>query len=165
MFERFSWLLGKHYQGRGRKPKLSKKQKKRLFHIVENGPEKWGFDCGVRNSAMILEVIEKEFNTTFNPRYLCEFLKKKIGLTYQKVKFVSVRLDDEAHQKKRKIWESETWPEILKKANKLNGIILFHTPMTKRIPPTTSPKTRLKTLIRMESFMVYESKGSIPCPS
>jgi len=124
MFERFSWLLGKHYQGRGRKPKLSKKQKERLFHIVKNGPEKYGFDCGVWNSAMVLEVIEKEFNTTFNPRYLCELLKK-IGLTYQKAKFVSDRLDDEEHQKKRKIWESETWPELLEKANKLNGVILF----------------------------------------
>ena len=99
LIERFSWLLGYHYSGRGRKPKLSKEQKKMLYDIVEQGPEKYGFDCGCWNSAIILEVIEREFKVTFNPRYLCTLLKK-IGLTYQKAKFVSDRLDDEEHKRK-----------------------------------------------------------------
>ena len=124
LFERFSWLLGYHYSGRGRKPKLSKEQKKLLYDIVEHGPEKYGFDCGCWNSAIILEVIKREFKVTFNPRYLCTLLKK-IGLTYQKAKFVSDRLDDEEHQKKRREWEDKTWPSILIKAKELNGIIVF----------------------------------------
>lgn len=122
--ERFSWLLGYHYHGRGRKPKLSKEQKEMLYDIVEQGPEKYGFDCGVWNSAMILVVIEKEFKVSFNPRYLCSLLKS-IGLTYQKAKFISDRLDDEEHQKKRREWENETWPSILKRAKKINAVILF----------------------------------------
>ena len=83
--EGFSWLLGYHYRGRGRKPKISKEEKKKLYKIIEEGPEKYGFDCGVWNSAMILTVIQKEFNVTYNPRYLCTLLKS-IGLTYQKSK-------------------------------------------------------------------------------
>ena len=81
MWDRFNWLLGYHYKGRGRKSKLSKEQKKKLYMIVENGPESYGLDCGVWNSVMILNVIEKEFGVTYNPRYLCDLLKK-IGLSY-----------------------------------------------------------------------------------
>lgn len=57
MVEGFSWLLGHHFQARGRKPRLSKEQKKKLFKIVADGPVKYGFDCGIWNSAMIVEVI------------------------------------------------------------------------------------------------------------
>ena len=57
MWERFNWLSNYHYKGRGRKPKLNKMQKKKLYRIIDQGPEKYGFNCGVWNSAMILEVI------------------------------------------------------------------------------------------------------------
>lgn len=124
MWERFSWLLWYHYKGRGRKPKISKNQKDKLYRIVDEGPEKYGFDCGIWNSAMILKVIETEFGVTYNPRYLSALLKK-MGLSYQKAKFESDRLDNEEHQKKRKDWEEITWPEILKKAKEMNGVILF----------------------------------------
>lgn len=124
MWERFSWLLWMSYKGRGRKPKLNKEQRGRLYKIVEHGPETYGFDCGIWNSAMILEVIQKEFNVSYNPRYLCDLLKK-MGLSYQKAKFVSDRLDDEEHLKKRKEWDEEKWPEILDKAKKMKGLIFF----------------------------------------
>ena len=55
--ERFSWLLGYHYRGRGRNSKLTQNQKQKLYQIVEQGPEKYGFDCGVWTSGMIAEVI------------------------------------------------------------------------------------------------------------
>jgi transposase len=124
LLERFSWLLGYHYKGRGRKPKLDKMQKAKLYNIVDNGPEKYGFDCGVWNCAMIVEVIQREFKVTYNPKYLPTLLKK-IGLTYQKAKFVSDRMDNEEHQKKREEWENKTWPQILKRARQMKGVILF----------------------------------------
>jgi transposase len=96
----FSWLLGHHYQGRGRKSKLSKTQKKQLYTLIEEGPEAYGFDSGVWTSAMVVEVIQREFSVTYAPRYVCTLLKS-IGLTYQKAAFVSDRLEEEAHQKKR----------------------------------------------------------------
>lgn len=124
MWERFSWLGWMHYKGRGRRPKINGEQRKKLFRIVADGPEKYGFDCGVWNSAMILTVIEKEFGVTYNPRYLSELLKN-IGLSFQKAKFVSDREDDEGHLRKRAEWENDTWPEILKKSGELKGKIMF----------------------------------------
>ncbi|MDM8554598.1 helix-turn-helix domain-containing protein [Desulfococcaceae bacterium HSG7] len=83
MQERFNRLSNCHYKGRGRKPRLDKDRKIKLYRIIEKGPENCGFDCGLWNSAMILEVIMKEFKVIFNPRYLCEMLKKT-GLSYQR---------------------------------------------------------------------------------
>jgi transposase len=124
LVDRFSWLLGHHFQGRGRKPRLNKEQKGRLYQIVEAGPEKYGFKCGIWNSAMLVEVIQKEFKVTFNPRYLCSLLNS-IGLTFQRAKFVSDRVDEDEHQKQLKQWNTKTWPAILKRAQQINAVILF----------------------------------------
>ena len=88
-----------------------------LDDIIENGPEKYGFDCGIWNSAMIEEVVFQEFNVKYNPRYLCTLLKK-MGLTYQKAVFVSDHLDEE----KRAEWVNVTWPKILKEAEEKNAV-------------------------------------------
>ena len=122
MAGRFSWLLGLHYRGRGSKSKLTKEQKKKIYDLVVDGPENYGFDCGVWNSPMIAEVILREFNVTYNPRYLCRLLKK-IGLSFQKAAFEAERTDD--NKKKRKEWGDKTWPEILKKAKEIFAVILF----------------------------------------
>ena len=122
--DRFSWLVGYHFRGRGRKPKLSRKQKRKLYEIVAQGPEAYGFDCGVWNSAMIVEVVQREFNVTYNPRYICTILKG-LGLSYQKAKFVSDRLDDPKHIEARRLWKNVTWPKILEDAKKRGGVILF----------------------------------------
>lgn len=124
IIRQFSWLCGHHYQGRGRKPKLNKQQKAQLYEIIEKGPLAYGFDCGIWNSAMIVIVIENKFGVTYNPRYV-SYLLKKIGLSYQKAKFASDKLDDEEHQKKREKWENKTWPEILDKAKSMKAVILF----------------------------------------
>lgn len=120
LLEKFSWLLGHHYLGRGCKSRLTKKQKEKLYKIIDEGPEKYGFDCGIWNSAMIAEVVLREFNVTYNPRYLCSLLKK-MGLTYQKAAFESDHLDEE----KRKEWVNVTWPEILRQAKEKNAVIIF----------------------------------------
>jgi transposase len=51
--ESFSWLVGHHYRGRGRKSKLSQAQKEQLYDLICDGPEKCGFDCGMWTSGMI----------------------------------------------------------------------------------------------------------------
>jgi len=120
LIQRFSWLMEYHYHGRGRKSKLNESQKRRLYQIVKEGAEKYGFNCGIWTSAMIAEVIFREFHVTYNPRYLCSLLKQ-IGLSYQKAAFVSDHLDAE----KRKQWVEVTWPSILKEAKNNNAVILF----------------------------------------
>ena len=96
----FSWLLGKHYKGRGRKPRLNDKQKKELYDLVVAGPEACGYDRGIWNSAMIVIEIEKRFGVTYSPRYVCSLLKR-IGLSYQKAKFIPGKTEDEEWQRKR----------------------------------------------------------------
>ena len=44
MVERFSWLLGLHYRGRGAKSKLPEEQKKKIYALVVAGPTTYGFD-------------------------------------------------------------------------------------------------------------------------
>jgi transposase len=122
ILERFSWLCGHHYRGRGRKSKLTKKQQKKLYDIVVEGPEAFGFDCGIWNSPMIAEVIMQEFGVTYNPRYVCSLLKK-LGLTYQKAIFEAARSED--NEKKRREWANATWPKILKFAHEKGAVIIF----------------------------------------
>ena len=98
MVRRFSWLLGKHYKGRGRKPRLNDKQKKELYDAVVKGPEACGYDRGIWNSAMIAIEIEKRFGVTYSPRYVCSLLKG-IGLSYQKAKFIPGKTEDEDWQR------------------------------------------------------------------
>jgi len=120
----FSWLFMKRYQGRGVESKLNPWQKEKLYEWVVAGPEAMGFNCGIWNSALIMELIFVKFGVKYHPHSIPKLLKS-LGLSYQKAKFVSDRLDEEEHQKKRQIWLNETWPEILEKAKKNNDVILF----------------------------------------
>ena len=56
-----SWLQKGRYSGRGRQPKLTKAQKKALYELIVSGPEKNGFECGVWNTAMINELIFRQY--------------------------------------------------------------------------------------------------------
>ena len=69
------WLCAKHYQGRGRKSKLSAEPKQALYEIVKAGPEEPGFSCGVWKSAMLVELIWRRWGIRYNPRYLSRLLK------------------------------------------------------------------------------------------
>ena len=120
LVERFLWLVGHHYQGRGRKSKLSKEQKKELYDLICDGPEKSDFDCGIWTSGMIAQLVLKKFKVIYSPRYLCQLLKQ-MGLSYQKAAFESDHLDEE----KRREWREVRWPAILKEAKEKNAMILF----------------------------------------
>ena len=118
----FSWLCGHHYRGRGRKSKLTKEQKKKLYDIIVDGPEAFGFDCGIWNAPMIAEVILRKFGVTYNPRYLCSLLKK-LGLSYQKGIFEAARSED--NERKRQEWGNVKWPQILQQAREKSAVIIF----------------------------------------
>jgi len=119
-----AWLTRKHYQGRGRKEKLTKAQKKELHDMIVEGPEKYGFSSGIWNSAMIAHLILLKFSVQFNLNYLPSLLKK-MGLSYQKARFISDRQDEEKYQQARKVWLEETLPALIKKAKAENAVVLF----------------------------------------
>ena len=121
---RFAWLCGHHFQGRGRKARLTAAQRQRLSELIDQGPIACDFTSGVWTSSMIAVMIEREFNVTYHPRSVCRLLHQ-LGFTYQKAAFVSDKRDDEDHERKRKEWETKTWPSILKTARELKAVILF----------------------------------------
>ena len=90
MVKGIKWFKWERYPQRGRKSKLSKEQKKVLYDLILAGPEKSGFTRGGWNSAMIAEIILRQFGVKYNPRYLSSLLKK-MGLSYQKAKFITHR--------------------------------------------------------------------------
>ena len=124
MCKGIAWLTGLHYQGRGRKDKLTKEQKQELIKLIKAGPEANGFHCGVWNSAMIAEIIWLKFEVRYNLNYLSSLLKK-LGFSYQKARFISDRHEEEKYELARKEWLEITLPAIIKKAKAENSVVLF----------------------------------------
>lgn len=107
-------------QSPGRPPKLTKRQKKELAAIIDNGPAETGFLSNCWRSPMIQHLIYEKFGIFYSVHYISQLLKN-MGFSYQKARFVSDHLDEEARQQ----WLSNTWPEIVALAQKKNSYILF----------------------------------------
>ncbi len=105
---------------RGRKPKLTSSQRRRLCQLLDKGPLACGFSCGCWSSVLVAELIEQEFGVTYNRFYVCTLLKN-LGYSFQKAQFVSDHLDKE----KRKAWLEEVWPRLLQQAKQKRALILF----------------------------------------
>jgi transposase len=118
------WLRGQHYQGRGRKSRLTPEQKQQVKAWVENGPQANGFSCGVWNTALIVELIWRRLGVRYNPRYLSSLLKK-LGLSYQRARFISDRSDEQEYERARREWTEQRWPKLLEQARKTGAVILF----------------------------------------
>ena len=116
--------MGKHYHGRGRKEKLTKAQQKQVCVIVTEGPEAHGFSSEIWNCAMIAELIVLKFSVSYNLNFLASLLKK-LGLSYQKARFISDRQDEERYELARKVWLEKTLPALLKKAQEENAVVSF----------------------------------------
>ena len=116
--------MGKHYQGRGRKEKLTKAQQKQLHDMIAEGPEIHGFSSAIWNCAMIAELILLKFSVCYNLNYLASLLKK-VGLSYQKAHFISDRQDEEKYETAREVWLEETLPALIKKAKEEKAVVLF----------------------------------------
>jgi len=119
-----AWVTSHHFKGRGRKEKLTKAQKKQLYDMISEGPEKNGFSCGIWNSAMIGQLIFLKFGVFYNLNYLPTLLKK-MGLSYQKARFISDRQGEEKYEEARKEWVEKTFPALIKKAKEENAVVLF----------------------------------------
>lgn len=104
----------------GRPPKLSKSQRKELAKLIECGPEACGFPGSCWRTPMIQHLVKEKFGVFYNARYLSELLKN-MGFSYQKATFVASKRDKDA----RNDWLNDTWPEIMKLAERKNAHILF----------------------------------------
>jgi transposase len=110
----------KSQKGPGRKPKLTKSQRKELDKLITEGPAASGFPGACWRSPMIQQLILKKFGVFYAVAYIAQLLKN-MGFSFQKAKFVS----DHKDTAKRKEWLEKKWPEILKLAKEKSAHILF----------------------------------------
>jgi len=104
----------------GRPPKLKKRQKKKLYELIKEGPTNSGFPGECWRSPMIQTLIHEQFGVFYSVAYIAQLLKN-IGLSFQKAKFVAADRDEKARAR----WIKETWPEIQALAVKKNAMIVF----------------------------------------
>ncbi|HSD84741.1 MAG TPA: IS630 family transposase [Anaerolineae bacterium] len=104
----------------GRPAKLAKLQKTRLRQLITAGPEKAGYPTGCWSRLLIQNLIEREFGVLYDEAYVCELLRH-LGFSFQKARFVSDHLDEEA----RRVWMQQKWPKILRRAQRTGALLLF----------------------------------------
>jgi transposase len=104
----------------GRPPRLSKTQKRDLSKWIEAGPEACGYPTGCWTSVLIQDLIYQKFDVMYNRFYVCELLGN-LGFSFQKARFISDHLDEEARQR----WMKKDFPRILKQAKQLGAPVYF----------------------------------------
>ena len=104
----------------GRPSKLTPTQKAALALLIEEGPVKAGFSGACWRSPMIQQLIYARFGVYYNVFYIAQLLKN-LGFSYQKAAFVSAHLDE----RKRQEWQTTTWPQILRRAQEQQALLLF----------------------------------------
>jgi len=70
---------------RGRKPRLTKTQKKRLAELIKAGPLEAGYATGCWTSLLIQQLILREFGVLYNRHYVCDLLHN-LDFSFQKAK-------------------------------------------------------------------------------
>jgi len=104
----------------GRPAKLTKTQKRQLHALVAAGPEAAGYATGCWNSAIVQDLIAREFGVRYSVQYVAELLKH-LGFSYQKARFVSDHLDEGPREQ----WRTVTWPTLLRAARRQGALLLF----------------------------------------
>jgi transposase len=104
----------------GRPCKLNSEQLDRLKALILAGPSEGGYASGLWNAALVAQLIEREFNQHFNPRYVPTLLAR-LGFSYQKARFESDHLDPV----RRNAWLEVEWPTIVEKAKAEGALLLF----------------------------------------
>ena len=104
----------------GRKAKLAQPQLETLKQHILTGSIECGYESGVWNGALVAELIEREFNQHYHPRYVPSLLKE-LGFSYQKARFVSDHLDPV----RRTEWLQSEWPGLVKTAREQKALLLF----------------------------------------
>jgi transposase len=114
------WDSLRYGKAPGRPACLTKSQKGQLSACIEAGPEACGYPTGCWTSVLLQDLIYQKFHVLYNRFYVCELLRN-LGFSFQKARFVSDHLDEEARQR----WMQEEWPRILNQAKQLGASVFF----------------------------------------
>ena len=99
---------------------LDMTQRKELKELISVGAEAAGYVSSCWTANMVQDLILRRFGIRYHPHYVCALLDQ-LGFSFQKARFVSDHLDEEA----RRHWKAETWPKILHLAQEKGALILF----------------------------------------
>lgn len=119
-FVRYGWESLEYEKAPGRPARLTKSQKRKLSEWIEAGPEACGYATGCWTSVLIQDLIYQKFHVLYTRFYVCELLRN-LGFSFQKARFVSDHLDEEARQH----WMESEWPSILNQAKQLGASLFF----------------------------------------
>jgi transposase len=119
-FLAYRWESLAYEKAPGRPPRLTKSQKRKLSEWIEAGPEVCGYASGCWTSVLIQDLIDQKFHVLYNRFYVCELLRN-LGFSFQKARFVSDHLDEEARQR----WMETEWPQILSQAKQRGASLFF----------------------------------------
>ena len=119
-FVREGWESLGYEKAPGRRPRLTKTQKRKLAEWIEAGPEASGYASGCWTSVLIQDLIDQKFHVLYNRFYVCELLRN-LGFSFQKARFVSDHLDADARQR----WMGSEFPGILCQAKRLGASLFF----------------------------------------
>jgi transposase len=104
----------------GMVPRLTPQQKAELPALLLKGPQAYGFTGEVWTSERVAWLIEFKFGIKFHRAHVCRILKQ-IGWSVQKPVEKATQRDEEAIEK----WRTERWPELKKKAEAEERVILW----------------------------------------
>ena len=96
--------------GRGRKPKLSEMQRKKLPELLQRGAEAYGFHGEVWTNPRIAQVIDREFGISYHPAHVSRIMDE-LGWTPQK----PIRRAKQRKEEDVQAWWNERLPELEKK--------------------------------------------------
>lgn len=99
----------------GRSAKLTRRQKRRLSHLLKKGAIAAGFETERWTLRRIASLIQQEFGVEYNPNYLPRLLKP-LGFSVQKPVDQAAERDDELVE----AWLKRDWLRIKKSASLRN---------------------------------------------
>ena len=100
----------------GRLPSLSEADKAKLVELLQDGPERLGYDTPLWTCQRVAHLIEKNFDVDYHPGHVWRILRQLNGSVQQPVGRALER--DEARIDE---WKRKRWPEIKKKLKKKAG--------------------------------------------
>ena len=93
----------------GATPKLPPEQLQQLPHLLEKGPEHYGFRGDVWTCPRVVELMKKQFGVTYSSAHMSRILKR-LGWSPQKPLTRATQRDEAAI----KAWRDERWPGLKK---------------------------------------------------
>lgn len=85
-------------KGRGRKERLSVKQKQQISKVLkEDSPQRYGFNTGTWTGPLLIDWIKKEFKIDYKKAQIYNIIKS-LGFSYQKGKGIFPESDKEQQE-------------------------------------------------------------------